>query len=208
MANPLKLLKLKPTGFQFIEELPIEASPKKVWSSLLKVEKWFRFDPDPKKASKHTFEATAGSRWLSTNWEGNTVCHGTVTYVEPGKLLRVEGQIGATHLPVTTVVIFELQPQAERNAQWQEQHERTLAGYAAHNAQVADALLQRSRNFDDQIEQVRGTVSLYDTQNGHGTAADANDAVDIFDKLYQASMDPNTTVRIPPKDVIDPLPGR
>jgi hypothetical protein len=98
--------------------------------------------------------------------------------------------------------------QAERNARWQEQHERTLAGYAAHNAQVADALLQRSRNFDDQIEEVRGTVSLYDTQNGHGTTADANDAVDIFDKLYQASMDPNTTVRIPLKDVIDPLPGR
>lgn len=113
MANPLKMLKLKPTGFQFIEELPIQAPPKKVWASLLKVEKWFRFDPDPKKASKHTFEATAGSRWVSTTWEGNTIFHGTVTYVEPGKLLRLAGQVGATHLPVTTVVIFELQPQAD-----------------------------------------------------------------------------------------------
>ena len=111
MANPLKLLELQHTGFQFIEELPIQASPKKVWSSLLKVEKWFRFDPDPKKASKHAFEATAGSRWTSETWEGNTVFHGTVTYVEPGKLLRLEGQIGATHLPVATVVIFELHPQ-------------------------------------------------------------------------------------------------
>jgi uncharacterized protein YndB with AHSA1/START domain len=111
MANPLKLLELQPTGFQFIEDLPIQASPETVWSSLLKVEKWFRFDPDPKKASKHTFEAAAGSRWVSTTWEGNTVFHGTVTYVEPGKLLRLEGQIGATHLPVTSVVIFELQPQ-------------------------------------------------------------------------------------------------
>ena len=111
-ANPLKLLKLKPTGFQFIEEFPIQASPKKVWSSLLKVGKWFRFDPDPKKASRHTFDATAGSRWTSETWEGNTIFHGTVTYVEPGRLLRIAGQIGATHLPVTTVVIFELQPEA------------------------------------------------------------------------------------------------
>jgi hypothetical protein len=111
MANPLKMLELQPTGFQFIEELPIQASPKTVWSSLLRVGDWFRFDPDPKKASKHTFEATAGSRWTATSWEGNTVFHGTVAYVEPGKLLRIVGQIGATHLPVTTVVIFELQPQ-------------------------------------------------------------------------------------------------
>ena len=37
MANPLKLLKLKPKGFQFIKELPIQASPEKVWSSLINV---------------------------------------------------------------------------------------------------------------------------------------------------------------------------
>jgi uncharacterized protein YndB with AHSA1/START domain len=112
MANPLKLLKLKPRGFQFIKELPIKAPPEKVWPALINVEQWFRFDPDPSKASKHTFEPTAGSRWVSTNWEGNSICYAMVTYVEPGKLLRLEGQFGATHLPITTVVIFELQPKA------------------------------------------------------------------------------------------------
>ena len=34
----------------------------------------------------------------------------TVTHIEPGKLLRVSGSIGLTHLPVTSVCIFELQP--------------------------------------------------------------------------------------------------
>ena len=111
-ANPLKLLKLKPTGFQSITELPIQAPPKKVWSSLINVEKWFRFDPDPSKASKQTLDATAGGRWLSKTWEGNTIFLGTVAYVEPGKLLRLVGQLGMTHLPITTVLIFELQPKA------------------------------------------------------------------------------------------------
>ena len=34
MANPLKLLKLKPTGFQFIQEVPIDAAPAKVWKAI------------------------------------------------------------------------------------------------------------------------------------------------------------------------------
>jgi len=112
MANPLKMLKLKPIGFQFITECPINASPKKVWSSLINVEKWFRFNPDPKKASKQTLQPTAGGRWLSKTWEGNSIFMATVTYVEPGKLLRLVGQFGSTHLPISTVLIFELQPQA------------------------------------------------------------------------------------------------
>ena len=112
MANPLKLLKLKPTGFQFIRQLPIQAPPKKVWASLVNVGKWFQFNPDPSKASRQTLQATAGGRWLSKTWEGNTIFLATVTYVEPGKLLRLVGQFGMTHLPVTSVVIFELQPKA------------------------------------------------------------------------------------------------
>jgi uncharacterized protein YndB with AHSA1/START domain len=112
MANPLKLLKLKPTGFQFIKQVPIQASPKKVWSSLLNADKWFRFDANPHRAPKHSFKAIAGSPWLSKSWDGNTNFRATVSYVEPGKLLRLVGQFGMTHLPVTTVVIFELQPKA------------------------------------------------------------------------------------------------
>jgi hypothetical protein len=98
--------------------------------------------------------------------------------------------------------------QEARNAAWQKRHEETQAGYDRRNAETAAALLDRQRNYDDQIERVRGTVELYDTQNGHGTVADANDPEDIINRLYQADMDPNTTVRIPLRDKIDPLPGR
>jgi len=112
MANPLQLLKLKPTGFQFIRELPIKAPPKKVWASLINFNGWFHFDPDPRKAPRHTFKPVAGAQWLSKNPDGSQTLRATVAYVEPGKLLRLVGQMGMTHLPVTTVVIFELQPQA------------------------------------------------------------------------------------------------
>jgi uncharacterized protein YndB with AHSA1/START domain len=111
MANPLKLLKLKPTGFQFIQEIPISSPPAKVWSSLLKIGQWFRFDansPWP----KHTLEAKPGGKWISTSKDKSTALHGVVTCIEPGKLLRISGQLGMTHLPVQTVVIFELQPKS------------------------------------------------------------------------------------------------
>jgi uncharacterized protein YndB with AHSA1/START domain len=112
-ANPLKMLKLKLTGFQTLRQLPIQSPPKKVWSSLINVGKWFQFNPDPSKASKQTLEARAGGRWMSQTWEGNSIFLGTVSYVEPGKLLRLVGQLGMTHLPITTVLIFELQPKAD-----------------------------------------------------------------------------------------------
>jgi len=111
MANPLKLLKLKATGFQFIEEIHIDANPKKVWAAVTNPGKWFGFDPDPKKWNKHTMDVTPGGKWISTAKDGTTFMLATVTYIEPGKLLRLIGQIGMTHLPVSNVFIFELQPQ-------------------------------------------------------------------------------------------------
>jgi uncharacterized protein YndB with AHSA1/START domain len=110
MANPLKLLKLKPTNFQFIQELPINAPPKKVWSSLLSVGKWFGFESNAKEWNKGTLEPRLGGRWYFKAKDGTESLFATVTHIEPGKLLRVSGSIGLTHLPVTSVCIFELQP--------------------------------------------------------------------------------------------------
>ena len=38
------MLKLKSSGFQFIQEVPIDAPPAKVWKALFNVGAWFRFD--------------------------------------------------------------------------------------------------------------------------------------------------------------------
>jgi uncharacterized protein YndB with AHSA1/START domain len=111
MANPLQLLKLKPVSFQFIEELAIDAAPAKVWKTLLNMNSWFHFDPDPAKWPKSKIDARAGGQVLVTNPAGYSVLFGTVTLIEPGKLLRIGGSIGMSHLPINSVIIFELQPQ-------------------------------------------------------------------------------------------------
>ena len=114
MANPLKMLKLKVQSMQFIQELPIAAVPKKVWTTLLNPSEWFVFDPAHR--AKHTLDLRPGGQWTSVHPDGNAALMGTVVYVEPGKLLRVNGPLGLTHLPVTSVIIFELQPKQDGKA--------------------------------------------------------------------------------------------
>src|SRR4051812_8292249 len=88
VANPLKMLKLKVDGFQFIEEMPIAAPPKKVWKVLLDVKKWSYFEGAPDMTQ--ALEPWPGGRWT---WKGPGVdgLFAIVTQVEPEKLLRLTG---------------------------------------------------------------------------------------------------------------------
>jgi uncharacterized protein YndB with AHSA1/START domain len=110
MANPLKLLKLKPASFQFIQETPVNAPPKKVWAALLNVEGWFRFHPTEAGGPRQKLEAHPGGRWFSEAADGTTFLMAIVTHIEPYKLLRLAGPVGLSHLPVSNAFIFELQP--------------------------------------------------------------------------------------------------
>lgn len=112
MANPLKMLKLRADGFQFIQEVPIDAPPAKVWKSILDVSGWWGFGPAAQRPTV-TLEPRAGGQWISRSRDGVEGLHATITYMEPGKLLRMQGQMGLTHLPVTSVMIFELQPRGK-----------------------------------------------------------------------------------------------
>jgi len=111
MANPLQMLPLAASGFQFIQEAAITAAPAKVWSSVTNPNAWFFFNPDPATRPKHTFALRAGGQWISESKDGNSALMATVLLIEPGKLLRLSGPLGLSHLPLTTVVIFELTPQ-------------------------------------------------------------------------------------------------
>ena len=110
-ANPLKMLKLKPVSYQFIQEIPIDAPPKKVWKTILNISKWFNFGPDDQQ--KHTLEAWPGGRWFAEMSDGSQDLHGIVTRIEPNRLLRLSGPIGQSHVPVHNVAIFELQPKKD-----------------------------------------------------------------------------------------------
>lgn len=111
MANPLKMLKLRPLHFQFIQELKIDAPPAKVWAALVKIDNWFRFDPSvPRGGGGAKLELWPGGRFYAERADGSASLHAIVTHIEPGKLLRMGGAMGLTHLPASHVFIFELQP--------------------------------------------------------------------------------------------------
>jgi uncharacterized protein YndB with AHSA1/START domain len=110
MANPLKMLKLKPVSFQFILETPIKAPPKKVWSTLLNPGKWFLFDLTQGPWPKSKFEPWPGGRWTMQYPDGTHDLAAFVTRIEPQKLLRLAGHMGQSHVPVNSAFIFELQP--------------------------------------------------------------------------------------------------
>jgi uncharacterized protein YndB with AHSA1/START domain len=112
MANPLKMLKLRPSHFQFIQELRIDAPPAKVWATLVKIDNWFRFDPGAPRGGVK-LELWPGGRFYAERADGSASLHAIVTHIEPGKLLRMGGPMGLTHLPASNVFIFELQPRAK-----------------------------------------------------------------------------------------------
>lgn len=112
MANPLKILKLKPLSFQFIQEVPINAPPAKVWKSILNLPGWWYFKGyDMKPAGP--IKPRAGAQ-LIIKGPGLEILQGFVTHVEPGKLLRLGGSMGMNHVPVNAAYIFELQPKGKR----------------------------------------------------------------------------------------------
>ena len=109
MPDPVKLLTLKPEWFQFIQEVKIDAPPAKAWKSLMDVERWWKFRMFDGK-SRLKLEPWAGGRFHEAGPNGIEALHCFVTYIEPGKLLRMNGPLGMSHLPVNHVFIFELQP--------------------------------------------------------------------------------------------------
>ena len=110
MANPLKMLKLKPTGFQFIHEIKIDAPPAKVWKAVLDVGTWFRFDQVPD-FPEMKLDPRIGGLLTSSNGDGSVQMYsGMVTHIEREKLLRINGPMGASHLPLMSAMIWELTP--------------------------------------------------------------------------------------------------
>ena len=112
MANPLKLLKLKPKGFQFILDTPVNAPPAKVWKALMNIDGWFYFKGSPMHENvRQTIDPKIGGVFKFEKRDGSvSMLNGFVSHIEPNKLLRINGPMGASHLPICTVMIFELVP--------------------------------------------------------------------------------------------------
>ena len=100
------------------------------------------------------------------------------------------------------------QQQDQRFADNQERQAETQAGYDQHNQQFQSDELAKARNKDNQVEQILGYRTVYDTQTGLSTTADLSDVTSVVNSLNQAALDPNRFVQIPLRDQQDPGPGQ
>jgi hypothetical protein len=99
------------------------------------------------------------------------------------------------------------QQQDQRIADGQAQHDAQEEGYAQHNQQFQEDELQKARNKDNQVEQILGYRTVYDTQTGLSTTADLSDVNSVVNSLNAAALDPNRFIQIPLRDEQDPIPG-
>jgi uncharacterized protein YndB with AHSA1/START domain len=107
MANPLKMLKLKPAFIQIMQEVPIDAPPAKVWRTLISGA-WFG---DPQRPSGKIEPKIGGLFTMQRKDASESRLFGFVSHLEPNKLLRIFGPGPMSHLPATCTMIWELQPQ-------------------------------------------------------------------------------------------------
>jgi len=82
-----------PVSLEILASVEIEADPATVWTSLIDdVGAWWphSFSDDP----KISLEPWVGGRFLEEFGEGGGALYAVVTYLEPGKVLRVSGAMG------------------------------------------------------------------------------------------------------------------
>lgn len=101
------------TGFtsQFREE--IQASGDGVWKTLVQLPRWWSSSHTYSgQASNLSLDVQAGGCWCERWGDGQSVQHGTVVLVMPGKVLRLLGNFGPLQeLPASGVLTFAIATQ-------------------------------------------------------------------------------------------------
>jgi uncharacterized protein YndB with AHSA1/START domain len=101
-------LNVSATGFtsQFREE--VKATADDVWKTLVQLPRWWNSSHTYSgQASNLSLDAQAGGCWCERWGDGQSVQHGTVVLVMPGRMLRLLGNLGPLQdLPVSGVLTF------------------------------------------------------------------------------------------------------
>jgi hypothetical protein len=97
-------------GFEVKETAHIASAPEKAYAMLLTPSHWWNSEHTySRNAANLTLEAHAGGCWCETLPDGGSVQHMTVTYIAPGKILRLRGAIGPFGaMPVEGVMTWTL----------------------------------------------------------------------------------------------------
>ena len=93
-------------SFRIEQEVLLKAPLSKAWKSLLDVDAWWchRYQP----GSRLILEPVAGGRFAEVGPKGFEAIFGTVTFIQPRKLIRFTGPLGMHALPVNSVYSYEL----------------------------------------------------------------------------------------------------
>jgi uncharacterized protein YndB with AHSA1/START domain len=82
------------TGFTVTFAREVNATPDRLWTALTQVQNWWTSSHTfSGKAANMSFDLRAGGCWCET-WDGGSVMHGTVVYLQPHQVLRFYAQLG------------------------------------------------------------------------------------------------------------------
>lgn len=152
---PAETSGVSPTGFTVIYARDVNATPAALWTALTKVENWWSSGHTfSGKASNLSFDLRAGGCWCE-RWDGASVMHGTLAFIQEGRVLRFYANLGPLQDRATNGVLTFLIGTKEKTA--------LRVTYKV--AGPADAGLQELAGPVDQVigEQVKRLVALAET---------------------------------------------
>jgi uncharacterized protein YndB with AHSA1/START domain len=105
------------TGFLVTHAREVNAAPDRVWSALTQVGSWWSSAHTwSGKATNMSIDLRAGGCWCE-NWDGTSVLHGTVVFVQPARMLRFYANLGPLHDRATAgVLTFALGNSGDKTA--------------------------------------------------------------------------------------------
>jgi uncharacterized protein YndB with AHSA1/START domain len=150
---------LSPTGFTVTFTRDVGTTPEKLWAALVQIGSWWSSAHTwSGKASNMSIELRGNGCWCE-NWDGASVLHGTVAYIQPGRVLRFYAGLGPLQDRATAGVLTFAQGPSKENK------DKTTLKVVYKVAGPADAGLQEIAPAVDKVigEQVKRLVALVET---------------------------------------------
>ncbi len=86
---------VSPAGFISTFREEVKATPEAVWQSIVQLPRWWSdAHTYSGKASNMSLDSVAGGCWCERWGEGQSVQHGQVALVQPGRVLRMNASLG------------------------------------------------------------------------------------------------------------------
>jgi len=93
-ASKAEVISMSDTHFALRHESRSSLTPQQIWDRLIQPSAWWHPDHTYSGDSAHlSLDLQAGGLWRE-DWNGRSVAHGKVLFVDPGKVLRLDAPFG------------------------------------------------------------------------------------------------------------------